>query len=210
VKRPQRGASPTYTFACTTGWRDDESVTRPVTAVCCASAVPGTGQQRGSARAPTLFPNVYQFPWYPSRLRSKGCIDNSNDGQRMQPVDAGLPAEYIAGTTMSEGTPSTPDEGSAHAVTPFAGTTTTRNGKTASAPSASARHRAQSQVLQSNLWTAIPHRQGQQDSFMMSGICEARTAGLGRTPFRFVAWSPQLFEKSTCGGLRGFGLVRSK
>src|SRR5258708_25318200 len=38
----------------------------------------------------------------------------------MQPGEPGLPPNTSRGTTMSEGTPSTPDEGRAHAVPSFA------------------------------------------------------------------------------------------
>src|SRR5260370_7130597 len=77
-------------------------------------------------------------------MSDKGCVDDSNDEQRMQPGAPGLPPSTSRGTTMSEGTPSTPDEGRAHAVPSFAARETAavpgtahhdeRQKKTANAP----------------------------------------------------------------------------
>src|SRR5690242_8138094 len=74
----RRVVPPTNTFADTTGCRDVESVTRPVTAVCCASAVLAPASSAASASAPTRC-RMSTRSMVPSHLSSKGCVDDSND-----------------------------------------------------------------------------------------------------------------------------------
>src|SRR5260370_7301256 len=119
-------------------------------------------------------------------MSDKGCVDDSNDEQRMQPGAPGLPPSTSRGTTMSEGTPSTPDEGRAHAVPSFAARETAavpgtahhdeRQEKTANAPQWRRDIVRKVGCYTRNFAPRTPRSQGRPGAFTVSGIPEAKPA----------------------------------
>src|SRR6267142_183138 len=107
---------------------------------------------------------------------------------------------------MSEGTPSTPDEGSVHAVPSFAGREQPRTAKLQARHSAGAIVR-KVRCDKSNSARRPTASQGQQGGFLTSGIGEAKTGRGFRSlaPFRFVASAPQLLREIDLGRVRGLG-----
>src|SRR5258708_21450482 len=134
----------------------------------------------------------------------------------MQPGAPGLPPSTSRGTTMSEGTPSTPDEGRAHAVPSFAarergagagtGHHEERQKKTANAPQWRRDIVRKVGCYTRNFAPRTPRSQGRQGAFIVSGIREAKR-DMDRPPMpRFVLLRrPELFGEVHPGRLRSLG-----
>src|SRR5258708_18636323 len=130
----------------------------------------------------------------------------------MQPGAPGLPPSTSRGTTMSEGTPSTPDEGRAHAVPSFAARETAavpgtahhdeRQKKTANAPQWRRDIVRKVGCYTRNFAPRTPRSPGRPRAFIGSGIREAKR-DMGRPPLpRFVLWRrPELFGEGPPGRL---------
>src|SRR5258708_13187828 len=134
----------------------------------------------------------------------------------MQPGAPGLPPNTSRGTTMSEATPSTPDEGRVHGVPSFGGR------ETAAVPGTAPHHERQKKTANAPQWRRdivrkvgsytrnfaprTPRSQGRPGAFIVSGIREAKR-DMDRPPMpRFVLLRrPELFGEVHPGRLRSLG-----